>query len=404
MSDEPKKCPTTVSRDDLYRQVWDSPASRLCEQYGISGRGLKKICDRLKVPCPPRGYWARRAAGQMIKQAPLPEAAPSTPIEATITPTPALTPAPHAPELDQDTAEKLSAARAAAAQIRVPKTLHSPHWAIAAWIKKHQQQVKADKRDRWRWGSEYRSKPFNKLERRQQRFLSTLLKEAEKLGYKVKGEAPYELLLESGRNTVEFKLRERIKQIRRPLTDKEKANQFYSNQNWRQERIATGELVFGFDTHIAWGLRREWHDREQLLEQQIGEIVAVLAVAAPILEKRRLEADKAERLRWQEEQRRREAKEREDQDYNRWRRFIEFARLWEEAQLAGNFLQALEKIPQVPEETYGKRTSAEWMNWAWERQQAFDPTNWNIASIWKDLASVTAWETPRSLFTVRLED
>ena len=188
------------------------------------------------------------------------------------------------------------------------------------------------------------------------------------------------------------------------MTDKEKANQFYSNQNWRQERIATGGLVFGLDTHIAWGLTREWRDGEQSLERQIGEIVAVLAIAAPILEKRRLEAEKAECLRWQEEQRRREAKEREDQDYNRWRRFIEFAKLWEEAKLAGNFLQALQQQPAEPNVPYGERTSVEWMDWARERQQAFDPSKWSIASLWRDLASVTAWETSRPLFTLRFED
>ena len=50
MSEETSKKPQTISRDDLYRQVWQTPASRLCAQYGISGRGLKKICDRLNVP------------------------------------------------------------------------------------------------------------------------------------------------------------------------------------------------------------------------------------------------------------------------------------------------------------------------------------------------------------------
>ena len=51
----------------------------------------------------------------------------------------------------------------------------------------------------------------------QQRFLRTLLKEAEKLGYKVRGEAPYTLSLEVGRDEVEFTLHERIKQVRRPI-------------------------------------------------------------------------------------------------------------------------------------------------------------------------------------------
>lgn len=55
-----------VSREELYRQVWQTPMSRLALQYGISGNGLAKICDRLKVPYPKRGYWARKAAGQKV--------------------------------------------------------------------------------------------------------------------------------------------------------------------------------------------------------------------------------------------------------------------------------------------------------------------------------------------------
>ena len=40
--------------------------SRLAEQHGISGNGLAKVCDRLGVPYPPRGFWARKTAGQKL--------------------------------------------------------------------------------------------------------------------------------------------------------------------------------------------------------------------------------------------------------------------------------------------------------------------------------------------------
>lgn len=48
--------PTVVRRDDLYRQVWETPMYRLAKQYGLSGRGLSKICERLNIPFPPRGH------------------------------------------------------------------------------------------------------------------------------------------------------------------------------------------------------------------------------------------------------------------------------------------------------------------------------------------------------------
>lgn len=249
-----------------------------------------------------------------------------------------------------------------------------------------------DRRNRARWGSSgLLTKPFTSLERRQQRFLSTLFKEAEKLGYKVKGEAPYEVSLETGRNAVNFKLRERIKQVRRRLTDEEKAERMFSSREWRQDRIATGELVFSLETWIASGLRREWRDGQQPLEDQIAEIIAVLAVAGPILEATRLKAEAAEHRRWEEEKRRREEKERQDQDRNRWRRLVEYAEAWREAQLVGDFIEALTVSPGDPQAQYDEKSIVDWMAWARERRGANDPLRWNVGDLWADIASITAW-------------
>ncbi|SMP65070.1 hypothetical protein SAMN06298221_11845 [Sphaerochaeta associata] len=61
------------SREDLYSAVWSKPMMKLAEEFGISGRGLAKLCERLKVPVPPRGYWRKVSLGQSIKKIPLPE-------------------------------------------------------------------------------------------------------------------------------------------------------------------------------------------------------------------------------------------------------------------------------------------------------------------------------------------
>ena len=116
-----------------------------------------------------------------------------------------------------------------------------------------------------------------------------------------------------------------------------------------------------------------------------------------------MEAEAAERRRWEEERKRQEEKEKRDRDHNRWRRFIQFAKLWEEARLAGSFLDALEKHSLEPETTYGEKTSLEWLKWARERQHAFDPSRWHIAGVWRDLASITAWESSKPLLATYLE-
>lgn len=62
--------PTTLTRDELYTAVWETPMSRLAKQYGISGNGLAKICAREGIPYPPRGYWTKHAVGKASERLP----------------------------------------------------------------------------------------------------------------------------------------------------------------------------------------------------------------------------------------------------------------------------------------------------------------------------------------------
>jgi hypothetical protein len=54
----------TITREQLFERVWSTPVETLALQWGLTGRGLAKACARLRIPVPPRGYWARVSAGQ----------------------------------------------------------------------------------------------------------------------------------------------------------------------------------------------------------------------------------------------------------------------------------------------------------------------------------------------------
>src|SRR3954470_2281880 len=112
-----------VSRDELYALVWDTPVTRLAEQFALSGNGLAKICRRLDVPYPPRGYWARREAGKKVTQAALPAIRPGTRAQVTIAPS---LPAPRPPHMPSELEEGLATARRLTAGLRVPGKLHQP--------------------------------------------------------------------------------------------------------------------------------------------------------------------------------------------------------------------------------------------------------------------------------------
>lgn len=63
----------TWNRVELYNEVWSQPLLKLSRQYGISDVRLGKVCRKLKIPHPGRGFWSKRAVGQAVEQVPLPE-------------------------------------------------------------------------------------------------------------------------------------------------------------------------------------------------------------------------------------------------------------------------------------------------------------------------------------------
>jgi len=61
-----------MSRKALFERVWSVPVATLAAQWGLSGRGLAKACQGLKIPLPPRGYWQKKKAGHKVRRPPLP--------------------------------------------------------------------------------------------------------------------------------------------------------------------------------------------------------------------------------------------------------------------------------------------------------------------------------------------
>lgn len=62
----------TVSRRDLYEQVWSKPMTKVATDYGITSTALKKTCNRHHIPTPERGYWAKLENGKPVRKESLP--------------------------------------------------------------------------------------------------------------------------------------------------------------------------------------------------------------------------------------------------------------------------------------------------------------------------------------------
>ncbi len=60
-----------ISREELFALVWEKPTQEVAKELGVSDVAIAKLCARLQVPKPPRGYWARVKSGQTPQQPPL---------------------------------------------------------------------------------------------------------------------------------------------------------------------------------------------------------------------------------------------------------------------------------------------------------------------------------------------
>ncbi len=68
--------PMPVSREQLHAEVWADPVAEVAKRYSVSGSFLARVCKRLNVPCPPRGYWAAVKGGRTPSVSALPPAHP----------------------------------------------------------------------------------------------------------------------------------------------------------------------------------------------------------------------------------------------------------------------------------------------------------------------------------------
>jgi AcrR family transcriptional regulator len=69
-----KRRRAVFTREELYRRVWSEPLTVVARNVGLSSNALTKICNRLLVPYPPRGYWPKKHVGKSLQRPPLPAA------------------------------------------------------------------------------------------------------------------------------------------------------------------------------------------------------------------------------------------------------------------------------------------------------------------------------------------
>lgn len=53
------------SKEELSNLVWSMPTTEVASKFGVSDKAIEKLCNKLGVKKPPRGYWAKVKAGKI---------------------------------------------------------------------------------------------------------------------------------------------------------------------------------------------------------------------------------------------------------------------------------------------------------------------------------------------------
>lgn len=156
-----------LSRRVLHDLVWNEPRTVLARRMGVSDVGLAKACRKAGIPMPPRGYWARLAAGKPGVKVSLPLRGLGQSDNVVIgnldyraiTDEEALK-LPPEPFFDETAQVVRERAESLLARYRVPKGLHNPHRLITALLDEDATRRKALETDRLAWHKPQFDSPF----------------------------------------------------------------------------------------------------------------------------------------------------------------------------------------------------------------------------------------------------
>jgi hypothetical protein len=360
-----------ITREALYKLVWEKPGTVLAKELGISDVGLAKICKKLRVPRPPRGYWQLINVGRKPRIPPLPLARKGEPTLALFSPQ-----RPRAELCPEDSAvlERIRTENLPINRIAVSPDLRGAH-SLVRNAKKLLETGHADPYGRMhaQWSAGIKPKCLDvrvskKTLLRALRIMDALLKAFETRGLEIEvDEQKTQCLIDGER--VKFYLWEMVKRSERER-NKEQRERPSTFERW--VFTPTGELVFVLDEYCLD--RKNWKDKKQSpLEDRLNDIMVGMITAAEIIRIKNLQYE-------QERQRRLEA-ERQREEVERQRRLEAECRheldamvaLWMKSFNLRQFVVECEKAlsPDAKQPSDGSEVA--WLAWAYSYADQIDP-------------------------------
>lgn len=398
----------TLKRDELFHLVWSSPVSNVAKVLGISDVALAKICQKLDVPRPPRGYWQQVSSGQKPKRPTLPKARPRTRSEFVIQK--------HEPRKSND---EVREPREPPPEVRVAETLRGAHPAALA-LHAVLDRLEPDREGilylRARSESCVRISPA--FRRRVVFILDALARAFEARGHSVTFETPpdgkrwgaYGVRVDAVDQHVTLQFFEPFHQVRVPL-ERQLAEKKKHGHYWGPKFTLTpsGRLTMWARGHYP---ERHAGDRKDSpLEDQLGEFI--LSVESAFGEMRRRDVERAlqEKLRQQAQ---REEELKTAAAHYRQALVLDLEAMTEEWRRARSIRAFLADIEARVAPGARSPGFQEWLDWARGAAENLDPISapWKLSKVLRPdfsklpashIASWSHWD-PESGYRPPVED
>jgi hypothetical protein len=383
----------TLTREQLYEQVWSTPMSTLAGRYGISDVALAKTCKKHDIPRPGRGYWAQLAAGQKPARMKLPKLRLGTRDRIVLNKAP----------------RPLGEPRPVAPDVKVSERLVDPH-EVVRWLADTLEEAATDKYGRLIVGPAWSPDVCLRkaCSRRALVLLDALCKALAGRGHQVEAKqrnehhTTNEITVRIVDQDLSIQIEEKLAQKPHILTAEERQQK--EKSGWKKfpkyDYFADGELAFRISgTHHKYTGHKSCSDtRTQQLDNRLGYFVLALEQAAQVGRQERLEAEQRQRE-WAAQERKRLRGERMLWYQRHVAEDLErMASNWEKAQQIRHFLGAYEVL------LAGDRIErdAVWLTWAKAYADRLDPLHGpsRVAKAMEpsdeDLARlVTEWKTSK---------
>ncbi|MCP3669456.1 MAG: hypothetical protein GY814_03265 [Gammaproteobacteria bacterium] len=347
-----------ITREELFIKVWLTPISKLALEFGLSDVGLAKICKRMEVPRPKRGYWQKIEAGKTHQRSELPPLSSKGVGKVAIYPTRKM-PKPSSGEIEIE-------------HISCPDNLVNPHPLTSKTLHALKNGKIGDRNILIPRNKIYLDIRVTKdCVERACLIMDTLVKALvyHNFTIKIKKGDPARTLVVVQGEEIEIGIDEKIKSVDHVLTPKEKT-EYGGYIGWtpRFDHVPTGNLTLKIRNAIYLGIRQSWSDGKiQIIENCLGTFITGLHHAAYVIKEHRQECEQREKERaernrqWHENQRlvniEKQKIEKLSSDIESW-------------QTAENIRRYIEEVKRASIETDGLEI---WVEWALGYAAKIDP-------------------------------